>query len=265
LSSFCENVTLLSCFGTKDQYIDFAKKHLPDNVKLVPFMRKDTFTTVKRRYVDPAFHHKLFEIHFFDDTPLGKDLEGSICSYLSDRLGDFDLVVVGDFGHGLMTKGIIEPLCCSKKFLAITVQTNSDNYGFNYVTKYPRADYVALDEREVRLACHDRFADIRSLVSELTEKLKSSRFAVTLGREGSMIQDNGAFRKAPIVTTRVVDTIGSGDAFLALSALAAFLNAPAAVLLFLGNVAGAMAANIVGNNEKIDQSEYKKFIHALLK
>jgi hypothetical protein len=59
--------------------------------------------------------------------------------------------------------------------------------------------------------------------------------------------------------------VGAGDAFLSLSAPLAKLGAPSETMLFLGNIAGAMAANIVGNNEKIADGEFKKFLSILLK
>ncbi|UCH83844.1 MAG: adenylyltransferase/cytidyltransferase family protein [Candidatus Latescibacterota bacterium] len=265
LSSFCDNVTLLSCFGSRDDYLDYTRANLSGGVELVPVVRDGAFTTQKRRYIDNTFRQKVFEIHFFDDTPVDGNVEDEFCQFLTDRLSGFDLVIVGDFGHGVMTKRIIDTLCDSDTFLSMTVQTNSANFGFNYVTKYPRADYVAIDEREVRLAMHDRFAPVTDLIGNLSERLKTKRFAVTLGRKGSMIRERGRLIQVPIVTRSVVDTVGAGDAFLALSAPLAKLDAPPEVMLFLGNIAGAMAANIVGNNEKIAEAEFKKFLSVLLK
>jgi cytidyltransferase-like protein len=265
LSDFCEDITLVSCFGSRDEYLEFTRDRLPEHVHFVPFLREGAFTTVKRRYVDKAFHQKIFEIHFFDDSPIEHPIENAVCRYLRENLNAFDLVIAADFGHGFMTQPIIEMICNESPYLALTVQTNSTNYGFNCVTKYPRADYVVLDEREVRLACQDRFSDLGGLVQQLSKRLSSRLFSVTLGREGAMIQDNGGFRKTPIVSTKMVDTIGSGDAFLALSAPAALLEAPPLVLLLLGSVAGAIAANTVGNSKAINKSDFTKFLRTLLK
>ena len=265
LSSFCDNVTLLTCFGSRDGYLDYTKQHLDPSVELVAIVREDAYTTRKRRYIDNTFRQKVFEVHFYDDTPVGDEIEKKVCAYLDEHLSGFDVAIVGDFGHGLMTRRIIDTLCSSDAYLAMTVQTNSNNFGFNYVTKYSRADYVAIDEREVRLAMHDRFAPITELAGTLSERLGCARFATTLGREGSMIRDGDRLVKVPIVTSSVVDTVGAGDAFLALSAPLAAARVAPEIMLFLGNVAGAMAANIVGNNEKISEGELKKFVGVLLK
>jgi rfaE bifunctional protein nucleotidyltransferase chain/domain len=265
LSSFCDNVALLSCFGSADNYLDYARENLSDSVEFMPFVRDGVYTTRKRRYIDNVFRQKVFEIHFFDDTPVDENMEEEICARLKDELPRFDMVIVGDFGHGLMTDKIIDTLCRADTYLSMTVQTNSANYGFNYVTKYPRADYISIDEREVRLAMHDRFTPIADLTPALSRRLECSQFAVTLGREGSMIHDGERLVKVPIVTGNVVDTVGAGDAFLALSAPLAHAGVPPEILLLLGNTAGAIAANIVGNNEKIAEGEFKKFLRVLLK
>jgi len=265
LSSFCENVTLLSCFGSRDDYLDYTRRHLDGGVELIPVVRKGAYTTRKRRYIDKTFRQKVFEIHFFDDRPVEPEIEDEVCAHLEGALRDVDLVIVGDFGHGLMTRRIIDTLCAADTYLAMTVQTNSANYGFNYVTKYPRADYVAIDEREVRLATHDRFSPVAELVADLSARLECKRFAVTLGRDGSMTRDAGRLIEVPIVTGNVVDTVGAGDAFLALSAPLAAAGTAPEIMLFMGNIAGAMAANIVGNNEKIPEDEFKKLLSVLLK
>ncbi|HTB62785.1 MAG TPA: hypothetical protein VK737_04275, partial [Opitutales bacterium] len=64
--------------------------------------------------------------------------------------------------------------------------------------------------------------------------------------------------------TRVVDTVGAGDAFFAIAALAAKCDLPVALATFLGQLAGAQAVRIVGNTEPISKSALLKSGMSLL-
>ena len=63
-------------------------------------------------------------------------------------LPGYDAVVVTDYGHGMLTPEIIELLCASDCFLAVDAQTNAANQGFDGQSKYRRADFVCLSEKE---------------------------------------------------------------------------------------------------------------------
>jgi sugar/nucleoside kinase (ribokinase family) len=62
----------------------------------------------------------------------------------------------------------------------------------------------------------------------------------------------------------VVDRVGAGDAFLSITALAAVLHTPPELLCFVGNVVGALAVEILGNQKASDKDSVKKFAAMLL-
>ena len=57
---------------------------------------------------------------------------------------------------------------------------------------------------------------------------------------------------------QVVDTIGAGDAFFSLAALAAKQDLPIALGTFLGQLAGAQAVKIIGNSRSISKTTLLK-------
>ena len=69
----------------------------------------------------------------------------------------------------------------------------------------------------------------------------------------------------PTLGETVIDRVGAGDAVLALSSLFAYQNAPADLIGFIGNVAGAEAINIMGNKTAIHKTSFMKHIMHLLK
>ena len=171
-------------------------------------------------------------------------------------IGAYDLVIVTDFGHGMLTKELIARLTKEARFLAVNAQTSSTNYGFNLITKYPRADYIVVDELEARLAAHDKDSDIEDVILALGYK----NIIVTLGAHGAIGFD-GAFERQPAVTDKVVDTMGAGDAFLCVSAPFAASGLSMRELVRLGNIAGALKTGIVGHRGSVTKEAMQEALN----
>ena len=60
------------------------------------------------------------------------------------------------------------------------------------------------------------------------------------------------------------DTIGAGDAFFAVAGIYAAAGAPAEVGTVMGNIGGALGANIVGNRESVEKVNVLKFGSTLM-
>ncbi|HTY45837.1 MAG TPA: PfkB family carbohydrate kinase [Patescibacteria group bacterium] len=267
LAGFCSDVTLVSAIGTENEYRQFISTHLKPNIKTNFYYRKDAPTVVKRRFVDPNFLTKLFEICYLADTkPLPESLERSILEYLAKNLKKFDMVLVADFGHGLITRKIVDILCKKAKFLAVNVQTNSANLGFNLITKFPRADYICIDEPEIRFACHDRFSNVEKLILEISRRLSCDKVVITRGHRGSLAYSKKeGFAAIPIFSKEVVDRIGAGDAFFSITSPCAHKKVPMEVVGFIGNAVGAMKVLIVGNRSSVEPVPLYKYIGTLIK
>lgn len=195
-----------------------------------------TMSTVKRRYVEAEYHAKLYEVHS-DRYEESAD---------EPQYADYDLVIVTDFGHGFVSKAMIEDMTAQAQYLAVNAQTNSANFGYNLITKYPRADYVVIDETEARLAARDREGPIESVI----RRLGFENIVVTLGPHGSIGYD-GTFHRAPAISKDVVDTMGAGDAFFTVTAPLARAGAPMPVLLEVGNAAGAVKVGVLGHRRAV--------------
>ena len=202
-----------------------------------------------------------------NDAPIPDAIEKSILSYLKRSLSSFDIVVVNDFGHGLLTPRIIALLTKNAKQLAINVQTNSANAGFNLVTKYPKADYLCVDEMELRYATRDRFGDLKKITKSVQKDLRAKFLMTTRGSKGSLSYSSKkkSFSAAPALTSSVVDAVGAGDAFFAYTAPAFGGKLPEDITAFIGNVVGALAVQIVGNKASVEYVDVMKFITRLLK
>ena len=189
------------------------------------------------RMVDGVYLRKLFVTHELKMT------EGLIGDY---DFKSYDLVIITDFGHGTITPAIRDRLTKEARYLAVNAQTNAPNFGFNLITKYPRADFVVIDDLEARLAAHDRESPIEDVILKLGFK----KIIVTRGTEGAVGYD-GAFERGRAFTDKVTDSMGAGDAFLAVTSPFAAAGVSMKDLIRIGNAAGAVKCSIVGHRSSV--------------
>lgn len=266
IAGFCEHVDLITCLGMQNNYEQFISEHLKPNIKAKFFHHPDAPTTVKRRFVDHALLTKMFQVCFLGNCGLPEGVNQEVCSHLKSSIGDYDLVVVGDYGHGFMGSDIIRILCGRSRFLAVNVQANSANMGFNLITKYPRADYVCIDEAEIRLATHDRTSQLDKLAVGITQRLECHRAVITRGHLGSLVYaDDSGFFSVPVFSREAVDRIGAGDAYFAITSPCAAAQFPLDLVGFIGNAVGALKIRIVGNRSSVEPVPLFKYIATLLK
>ena len=96
--------------------------------------------------------------------------------------------------------------------------------------------------------------------------IECDKFIVTEGSEGcSTYEKGGRVLKAPAVTNSVIDTVGAGDAFFAITAPLVASGAQLADAGFIGNAIGAMKVGIVGHRKTVDKPSLVKFLTAMLK
>ena len=77
---------------------------------------------------------------------------------------------------------------------------------------------------------------------------------VTLGANGAMGFD-GAFHRQNAVAEKIVDTLGAGDAFLAVSSPFACARYSMADVMKIGNSAGAAKVGYIGHSRSVTRSE----------
>lgn len=212
--------------------------------------------SIKTRFVDTdgAGVRKLLGVYTIDEE--AGDCYEELLRYNIEK---YDLIVAADFGHGAISKRCIDLLSQKAYFLSVNTQTNSANYGFNLISKYPRADLVCVDATEARLALQDKQGEPGIMAANLGTKF--SRVVVTNGRRGAYSSGH----HAPAIETNAVDTLGTGDAFFSIASLFARAGASLQDLLFLGNLAGASKVGVVGYRGYIEKPQFIKAIVGLLK
>lgn len=263
-ASICKKTSLVTVVGDDNPYKDFIAEHLDGSISAKYFVRKGAPTTIKRRFVSE--NRKMFEICYMNDEPVSKALEKQIIDHLKKTISSYDLVIVSDFGHGFFTKAVVDLISRKAKYLALNVQTNSANMGFNFLSKWPKADYVSIDEPEIRLAAHEKHHDLKAVMLGIMKSGRYRNLIVTKGPRGSVFYSkNTGFLEAPALASRVIDSVGAGDALFAYTAPVMAVGCPSDLTSFIGNAVGALAVQIICNREAVNQVDLLKFVNRLMK
>jgi rfaE bifunctional protein kinase chain/domain len=266
VAGLCKDVHLVTLLGSDDPRDGFISGSLKPNIRTKFFLRDDGPTIVKKRYINQYLNQKLFEVNYINDAFVSRRLESIIIDYITSELPGYDLVLVSDFGHGFITKGISRAIEDFSRTFAVNTQTNGANVGYNLITKYQKPNYICLDESEIRLATQDKYGPIEDIAVDVRKRLDADYIIVTLGKEGSIgVSRNNEINRTPIFSTKVVDTIGAGDAYFAFTAPCFAKGMPLDFVSFIGNAVGALAVQIVGNKKPVEKYELLEFIHAILK
>ncbi len=264
VAGFCEHVTLLSAIGTRGDALAYVKTKLLPNVESCFLELPDAETLIKRRFVDQDLQ-RLFEVYFGGVEHEREALDGFFCDWLQRHAADYDTVIVPDFGNGLISREIARVISRYAGYLVVNTQINSGNRGYHAITRYPRADFLCLNEPEARLAAHDRHSPLEDIATDLNERLSARATAITRGSQGAMLVSADGAVTTPALSSKVLDRIGAGDAFMSLAGICMGGGLGTELAVFAGSVAAALDVLIVCNREPVDPVRFFKYATTLLK
>jgi rfaE bifunctional protein kinase chain/domain len=254
---------ILSMLGEKREFEDEILKDL-DGIRCHFFPKSNSPTIVKRRYVDQYSRAKLLGVYKINDEQITEEKEAKILTFLQDNIKNYDLVLVGDYGHGFLTTNIIEYITTHANFLALNTQSNSANLGFHTISKYPKADFICIHSGELRQDYRSRFEKTEDLMLDLAKKLQTQRTLITMGKKGLLGFDDDVIESCPAFASKIIDRVGAGDTVLAITSVLSYIKAPLILTLVSGNLAGAFAVSVQGNKSALDSVQILKSLKTLL-
>ena len=266
VANFCGEVGLLTMLGDRNTEEEFVRETLNGNADPTFFYKANSPTIVKRRWVESHLLQKLFEVYEMNDEELTAGQDRALCDQLKELLPRYDVVIVVDYGHGMIGPKVVDLLCRESRFLAVNTQANAGNRGFNTISKYPRADYVCLAQHEISRQERNQRSGIKQMILNVSGKLDCGRVMVTLSKDGNIYYNQAVgFAEAPAFDQQPVDRMGAGDAVLSLTSLCVAQDVPPEVVTFVGNVVGAEAVSTLAHSRSIQQVPLFRHIEALLK
>lgn len=278
IAEFAKSVEYIGIVGDKDNERLFVEEELGKmGIKTHLVTVPNRFTTVKRRFISGNYPtalefktsppgdqlYKLFEIAYLNDSLIDENSEKEICSIFEKRVNENDLVILADFGHGMITPKIADLIAKKSKWWAVNAQTNSTNYGFNLATKYKKPNFICLDELEARLPFADRYKNREEIINNLSKVIECEAVMMSMGKEGLVLKSDN-FYYVPALATKIIDAVGAGDAVLSMASLCSYLKLPPLAAVFLSSVMGALATQIVCNMEPVRKRKFIKFIKGTL-
>lgn len=267
LSQFCKHVSLLSMVGEKGEYLAKIKKKLPKNVKFKYIRKKNSPTILKRRFLDNVSNNKVLGVYTINDDSLTNEEDKLFYNTLKKILPKYDLVVVSDYGHGLISSRSANLISKLSKYLALNAQINAANIGYHGMRNYKNVDCVIINEREIRYELRDRNRKIEILMKKLSEEQNVKKLIVTQGLSGSVMYSNKdkKFNLCDAYAKSVVDKIGAGDAMLSVIALCLKCGFKKDLAMLIASLAAAHSVATMGNKDSVNKIQILKSLESLLK
>ena len=265
ISSLTKNIQLLSYIGQKKDHQNFIMHNLKDIKKKI-FYKKNSPSIVKTRYIDKENKAKVFGI--YDINPeIDKNLDDKLIKYLNKNIKKFDLILVYDYDHGLISKKVAKLIYNKSKYLVLNYQLNSTNSGFHNLEKYHKSDCLIINENEFRTQLRNKYDKLPVLVKNFFKSNKMKKIVITRGESGSMFFDRNKkkFVECPAFANNIVDKVGAGDAFMSLFSLSLFNKNPTDVSLLFGSIAAEIAVSNMGNSQNIDKKIILKRLDTFFK
>ncbi len=264
IAEYVKQVDLYSAGNFNKSLIRKFKNKKHKNISKINIICNSFKTIKKSRYLNSS-GRKLFEVYYRKGEDKIKNQKRFI-NLLEKNLKNYDLIILSDYGHGFFNTELVNYFNKLKKILAVNTQTNSDNRGFNLITKYRKANIICLDEVEIRLAMKNKSEKIEELVMKLYEKVKTDNVIITLGKKGIFVS-NKKKEKFQLTgfETNPIDTMGAGDAVFGLGSVLFKCKTDLKVISFLSNLIGALTTRILGHSKIVEKKELLKAINYSLK
>jgi sugar/nucleoside kinase (ribokinase family) len=121
-----------------------------------------------------------------------------------------------------------------------------------------------MNKTEFQLGLNTDENDINLLIKESRKNKINQPFAVTLGVEGCVLIEKNKKQFTPAFFHKTIDTVGSGDAFFAITTALNKLGKDYLLTTFIGNMYAGLHALNVGNKKFVNKDELKNSINEVI-
>lgn len=267
LQEYCGKIDIISFIGNKQDHLNFIKSKLNKNVNFDYIIKRDSSTIIKTRFVDIVDNIKLLGVYNFNDEELESKEEKDLLRKIK-KINKYDLVIITDYNHGLISKKIGSFI--SKKFknkYSLNCQLNSSNMRYQALSKYKNIKLVVINESELRYEFRDRISKVDYLAKKLMKKLNIEELLITSGRRGMsyLNKNNLKSKNLQAFSDYAVDKIGTGDTVLAFFSLMRQSNFSSDLSLLIASLAARHSVRDVGNKNPFDKKKLMMELNHLLK
>jgi D-beta-D-heptose 7-phosphate kinase/D-beta-D-heptose 1-phosphate adenosyltransferase len=176
-------------------------------------------TTRKTRII--ASNQHVLRIDRETKESISEPIFEEIAKYLEDKIPDVDVVLISDYGKGLITEALMARLiAAAQKHKKITI---ADPKGLDF-SKYSGVSLITPNKKEAALASGIEVVDETTLIeagNKILQRVGIDKLLITCGKDGMVLFDrNKVPYKIRAETRQVYDVSGAGDTVLAVLGLA---------------------------------------------
>lgn len=221
---------------------------------------KGRLSSKKSRII--ASHQQVIRYDRESDYDISKKSQQTLFDQYKKILKQYDIVLLSDYGKGVLTDSLTRDLIQEANNLGIKVLV--DPKGINYF-KYSGAYLLTPNKKEASLATNIDIIDDSSLlraITQLKEKCSLNVSLITLSENGVAIYDND-LRVHPTMAREVYDVTGAGDTVLATLGYALSSNYDIDQAVEFANLAAGVVVGKIGSaTASIDEiNDYKSSLH----
>ena len=103
-----------------------------------------------------------------NDDVLDKNDQKKFEKKLKKLISSHDLVIVSDYGHGLISEHTAKIISKYSKYFSLNAQINAANIGHHTARKYKNIDCLIINEREIRYELRDKNSNLEHLMKKLS-------------------------------------------------------------------------------------------------
>jgi len=221
---------------------------------------KGRLSSKKSRII--ASHQQVIRYDRESDYDISEKSQQTLFDQYKKILKQYDIVLLSDYGKGVLTDSLTRDLIQEANNLGIKVLV--DPKGINYF-KYSGAYLLTPNKKEASLATNIDIIDDSSLlraITQLKEKCSLNVSLITLSENGVAIYDND-LRVHPTMAREVYDVTGAGDTVLATLGYALSSNYDIDQAVEFANLAAGVVVGKIGSaTASIDEiNDYKSSLH----
>jgi rfaE bifunctional protein kinase chain/domain/rfaE bifunctional protein nucleotidyltransferase chain/domain len=266
-SSFVKNIKIISFLGKENTEKKFVLKNLNENIKSNFLLKNNSPTINKLRYIDDYKKTKIIGVYDLNDNSISKNEENKFYNLLKKNIKKFDLIIVADYGHGMITEKIRKLILKNSNKVFLNTQINSFNRGYHTVLKYKKINTVIINEGELRYELRDKHSKIPELVKNLSKKISVKNIIVTRGMRGAVFVNckSNSVTTCPAFNQKNIDTIGAGDTFFAICSLLIGSNVSSKISMLMASISASFSIDQQGKKFFFSNKVLKKYLTHMFK
>jgi len=206
---------------------------------------EDRQTTVKTRII--AANQHVVRIDRESRKKINPSTEDYIKNFLKEKIPDVDLVLVSDYGKGLVTKDLMAEII--QKVKKYDKRVIVDPKGLDF-SKYSSASLITPNKKEASHVSGIEILDDLTLNSaglQILEKTDIGSLLITCGKDGMvMFERDKKPYKISAKARQVFDVSGAGDTVIAVLGLAIALGISLKSSAAIANTAAGLVVGKVG-------------------